>query len=250
MRLSQSVNESAKRFSCWLYRNTLRRLMPVKEALRYSGVKIDFDRKFGDQTLIPGYHKLFLSDKPDYEKALITGLEKCVEPSMNVTIVGGGMGVTAVIAARLSGESGSVTCYEASEINCRRIRETARRNELGDRVNVKHGLVGPPIVVYHDDSTAPSIGLDDLSNMDVLELDCEGSEKYILSNMSDLPQYIVVETHGAFGAPTVEIDRILQQRGYMTEHLGVAEPMYASDCMENDIKVIFATRDAVQPEKH
>lgn len=242
MKINRSIYYSIERGLSWLYRNTVRQVVPVKESLVYSGVKIDRDRRYGDAIFIPRYCEMFLSDKPEYEKALITALNKCVRPGMTVSIVGGGVGVTAVIAANLVGSSGAVSCYEASKKNCRRIQETAKKNGVGVGLKICHGLVGPPIGVYHEDYSAPSVSLDELEDIDVLELDCEGSEKHIIQNLKFLPRYIIVESHGVYGAPTVEIERLLVEKGYRTELVGLAEPSLEAECIENDVRVLLAEK--------
>lgn len=60
-------------------------------------------------------------DKPDYEQALVTSLKMYAKPKMTVVIGGGG------ISVKLTGAQGKVICYEESQINVGRIRETTKR---------------------------------------------------------------------------------------------------------------------------
>jgi hypothetical protein len=200
----------------------------------------DVDRKVGDSILIPSFFESELADIPDYEEALVRGLNMYLQPGMSVVIVGAGIGVTAVIAAKLIGSLGQVTCYEASLKNVGRIREVAIRNKVAEQINVHYGLVGPSIAVYHGDNRAPQVDLKNLSECDLLELDCEGSEKDIIAELPILPKHIVVETHGLYGAKTKVIDDLLKQKGYNTVNLGIAEPRVKSFCDKNDIYVIGA----------
>lgn len=242
MRTFKSPLELIRRGTSWAYRRSLRHLIPVREAVRFAGVDIDMDRKFGDSLLIPQHYRSMLMDIPDYEQALVRGLNMYVKSGMTVVIVGGGIGVTAVIAAQIVGPLGRVICYEGSQINVGRIRETARRNGVSHQLEVHYGLVGPAIAIYHNDNAAPTVDIGNLPECDVMEMDCEGSEKYIIADLSIHPQHIIVETHGVYGASTDEIDTLLRQRGYDTLHLGLAEPRAEAACIKKDIRVIAAIR--------
>ena len=220
------------------YLGSLRRLMPVREAVKYAGVQVALDRRYGDSVLVPRYYSEVLVDDPDYEEALVRGLNAYVKPGMTIVVIGGGVGVTAVIAAKLAGPQGEVICYEASKKNVASIRETARRNNVCNELKVHYGVVGPAISVYNDDHSAPTVEIADLPECDVLEMDCEGSEKQIISELTSYPKHILVETHGLFGAPTDEVETLLKQKGYETSDLGVAEPRASEYCIKHDIHVI------------
>lgn len=241
--MSRKFESSADFFSraaSWLYRNSIRRVIPVEQPVRLAGVDTFRDRKYGDRFFAGKYCHDFLVDVPDYEAALVKGLNMFVKPGMTIVVVGTGLGVTAVVAAKLTGPGGKVICYEGSQINVGFAREAFRRNGVADYVTVHHAIVGPAIGVYHNDNSAPSVALEDLPYCDVLELDCEGSEKQIISNLPYRPGHILVETHGVHGAPTVEIDGLLRQQGYVTTDLGLAEPHAAESCMRGDIRVLAA----------
>lgn len=235
-----SSADLVSRAASWIYRNSIRRVIPIEEPVRLAGIEIFRDRKYGDRIFTGKYYRDFLADVPEYEAALVKGMNMYVKPGMTVVVVGTGLGVTAVVAGKLTGPGGRVICYEGSELNAGLARETFRRNGVADYVTVQYALVGPAIGVYHGDNSAPSVALEDLPQCDVLELDCEGSEKQIISNLPFRPKYILVETHGVHGAPTAEIDDLLQQQGYATTDLGIAEPREAANCTEGDIRVLAA----------
>jgi hypothetical protein len=242
-----SMNHKAQDFFgrswSWVYRRTIRHVMPVKEPVRYAGVAIDLERKWGDR-LIPSFQSM-LADVPLYEEALIRGLNMYVKPGMTVVVIGGGIGVTTVVAANLVGPTGKVICFEGSLLNVRRIRETVRRNRVTGQVTVHYGVVGPAIAVYHEDNAAPQIKPGDLPHCDVLEMDCEGSEKAIISTLEARPRHILVETHGVYGAPTGQIEELLKTKGYDATNLGPAEPRVEAHCIQHDIRVIAATHRTV-----
>jgi hypothetical protein len=151
------------------------------------------------------------------------------------------MGVTTVYAARAAGPKGHVTVYEASEDRFFDLKKAIDFNDVDCHVETVHGLVGSEVKVYGE-STGQRIRPSNLPDCDVLELDCEGAEQQILSNLGIRPRNILVETHGFRGSPTTEVERLLTDFGYAVTDLGVAEPRVKSLCMERDIHVLLAER--------
>ena len=82
----------------------------------------------------------------------------------------------------------------------------------------------------------------EIPDCDVLEMDCEGAETSILSEMSIRPRVILVETHGCLGAPTSDVRDLLITIGYEVEDLGFAEPSRMAECVSGDIRVLAARR--------
>ncbi|UPV75251.1 FkbM family methyltransferase [Halorussus limi] len=182
-------------------------------------------------------------DKPGYESALVEGLQSRVREGDHVVVVGGGYGVTAVNAARQVGEDGRVTVYEAAERLIDAIEETLELNDVTDRVDVHHALVGPSVEVLGDSTTAVHLSPEDLPECDVLELDCEGAEIDILSNLQIRPRVILVESHGEFDAPTDEVASLLEDLSYSVESQEVADEWVREKCIENDVYVLTGVRD-------
>ena len=186
-----------------------------------------------------------LEDIADYEQTLISALRSHVRLGDKVTIVGGGEGVTAVIAAMAAGETGSVVCFEGSSWGVQKIKATAARNNVSKRLRVEHAVVGEAISVYggQDDHSKLIVSPAELPECDVLELDCEGSEIGILSDMTIRPRAIAVETHGVYGAPTTMVGELLENLGYAVHEYGIAEPRVLQECEENDIRVLVGERN-------
>lgn len=213
--------------------------MPVLSPVRYAGVFVALDRRFGD-----GWVPLLVDqmrDRPDYEGALVNGLRQHVRPGDRVVVVGGGWGVTAAIAAIQSGVDGAVTCFEGSAERATAVRLAASRNAVQDRVAVRHAIVGEAIHVYDTSVQAKIIQSKDLPECDVLQLDCEGAERSILSDLVARPRVVITETHGLYGSPTKEVAFVLSQMGYSIEDCGPAEPG-SLFCVENDIRVLIAVK--------
>lgn len=201
----------------------------------YNGVPVRAAR-LGD-SIIP-WHE---ADIPGYEQALVEGICRHVEEGDDIVIVGGGWGVSTVVAARHVGEHGHVTTFEGSWSSANNVKDTAELNEVTDRITVKHAVVGQAISLR---GAAPdktmTISPAKLPHCDVLILDCEGAELDILSEMGINPRAIIVETHGMYGAPESEVRSRLGENGYEVEEKSVAEERIRSFCEENEIFVLTA----------
>jgi hypothetical protein len=241
---NSGFKELSKPTAGYLYRRTVRRLLPAIAEVKYYSIPISKERKFGD-TILPGFIiPILLEDIADYEQTLLGALQAQVRLGDKVTIVGGGEGVTAVVAAKAVGETGSVICFEGSGFNVRNIKTTAARNKVSKRVAVKHAVVGEAISVYGqpEDHSMLVVRPRELPECDILEMDCEGAEIIILRNMTIRPRVIAVETHGVYGAPTKAVKELLEQLGYTVQECGLAEPRFLKECEEGDIRVLVGKR--------
>jgi hypothetical protein len=245
----QGVSGLARRSAAFAYRRGVRPYLP-NEPVRYAGIPICFDVKWGDRIVptswIPDANDLAnfsntFVDQPDYEATLIAGLSETIRPGDSVVVVGGGIGVTAVVAALRTGSSGAVQCFEGSKQCVGLIQQTAVRNRITN-VNVHHAVVAKAIYVFSDGGDiGPVLPPSQLPLCDVLELDCEGAEVDILREMIIRPRVVLVETHGVYGAPTNLIASLLEKRGYRVSDRGVAESHKAEFCTKNDIRVLLAS---------
>jgi hypothetical protein len=227
-----------------LYRRTIRRILPTIAEVKYSGIPISRERKFGDAKLPDFLVPHPLEDIADYEQTLIGALQAQVRAGDRVTIVGGGEGVTAVVAAKAVGERGSVLCFEGNSWGVSKIKATAARNKVSRRLTVRHAVVGEAISVYGvaEELSKLVVRPAELPECDILELDCEGAEIVILRNMTIRPRVIAVETHGVYGAPTRTVKELLEGLGYAVEEWGIAEPRLSEECEANDIRILVGKR--------
>jgi len=222
------------RFFLWKYEKLKKGFRFVhaklpKSKVRYNGVYVEcplFD------PILPW------RGRPNYESGIITSMKEKVGECEDVVIVGGGHGVTAVTAAKQVGENGNVVVYEGSADKVERCEQTTRFNGVSDRVDVRHGVVGPSISVWGDEKGAPHLEPKELPDCDVLELDCEGAEIDILENMEISPEVVIVETHGIYGAPTDEVKGILETLSYKVVSEEVADLGAEDNCRERDIYVL------------
>ena len=236
---NEGAMQLGKRGIGFLYRSTIRRLLPTVGPVLYSGIPIAMSRKWGDLT-IPKFMAPYMGyDIPEYEATLIHAIQSNVRCGDKVVVVGGGEGVTVTVAAKAVGDTGSVICYEGGESYVNSVNRTTKINGVAERVTVNHAIVGERVYVYGDhEAGKPSklLSPDELPDCDVLELDCEGAEIVILENMKISPRTILVETHGVHGAPAEAVRRILEARHYTVSDLGWAEPELAEECRARDIK--------------
>jgi hypothetical protein len=144
----------------------------------------------------------------NYEGPLVRGMKECIEKGDTVVIVGGGYGVSTVIASELVGPEGRVLVFEGAENMVSNVRNTVAMRNI-DNVEVNHNIVSEAISLYDDDGGAPIISPEELPDCDTLVLDCEGAELDILSKITQTPRSVVVETHGHYGAPVEEIRELL-----------------------------------------
>lgn len=146
----------------------------------------------------------------NYEGPLIRCMKQEIEPGDRVVIVGGGYGVSSVVASRLAGSEGNVIVFEGAENMLPKIEETVSVNKATN-VKIRHNVVSEAISLYGDDNGTSVIPPQELPDCDVLVLDCEGAEVDILTNMIHSPRSVVVETHGHYGAPTSEVKELFAE---------------------------------------
>ena len=173
---------------------------------------------------------------PEYEAALIDAVRTAVEPGDTVVVIGGGYGVSSVVAAQRAGPEGRVVTYEPTHERFPFIEETAALNGVADRIDARRALVGPGVKLDGDGGGADRIDPAELPDCDVLELDCEGAEADVLRELPVRPRTIVVETHGCFGTPTEQTRDVLGSLGYDVVDERPDEP-------DRDIYVLVAERN-------
>lgn len=173
---------------------------------------------------------------PEYEAAIIDALRERVRDGDDVVVVGGGFGVSSVVAARQTGASGSVTTYEGGAQQYDIVQETLDMNGVDDRVSVEHAIVGSAVSLYNPPGDAGVVDGSDLPACDVLEMDCEGAEVDILRALGIRPRVVVVETHANFGAPEADVRAELDRLGYDVVDRGEEVP-------EKGVFVLTAVRD-------
>lgn len=176
--------------------------------------------------------------KVSYEPAVLKASEKFVEKNDDVTVIGGGRGITAAKSYKQS-QSGTLNVYEGNKSFCKKIMpKTFNLNNV--KANIHHAIVGPGNNVYGNQENPEKVNPSKLPECDVLELDCEGSEIEILNNITIKPRVIIVESHGMYNSSSNEVKKCLQNLGY-----NIAFEQYAEEgdfVVKNDVKVIAGVK--------
>lgn len=172
------------------YEQTVRPLLPKKIGM-HAGVAIRRPRLFD-------FHDHF----PDHNKRKLSRFcWEAIDRGDDV-VVGGGQGISTVLAAQATGPSGSVTIYEAAENLAKKLRETMHLNGVHEWTTVNHAIVGEARVDTDGIGNPEQIDPSNLPYCDSLQIDCEGSEISILKQFTCYPATLVVETHPRYGSRT------------------------------------------------
>jgi tRNA A58 N-methylase Trm61 len=157
---------------------------------------------------------------PEYEKPLIQGIRNQVSEGDEVVIVGGGLGVSSVVAAQECGPSGGVITYEAGRERAELAREVLELSGVEEIAEIREAVVGTAIQVEGEIDTESVVHPDELPECDVLVLDCEGAELEILQASTDA-RALVVETHEFLDSSEQAVRELLDARGYEVVDRGV-----------------------------
>lgn len=223
---------------------TVRDFMPVMRNVTYNGVNVPGKRRLLDSAFPLAAKWENGQDLPEYEAALVDGLRKHVRSDDNVVVIGGGWGVTGVIAARQTSET--VHVYEASGEQVTKAQETVSHNATIGKIEFHHAAVGPAKDIWGDFGDAKKITPAKLPTCDILELDCEGAEIDILTELPYRPRVILVETHGHLDCPTASVQSELTSMNYKIVTDRLAEPHMDQKCKEKDIRVLVGIRETIQ----
>lgn len=221
-----------------LYRRIIRPNLPKKDALvEYNGVKVK-PYHYGDD--ISPFNIPAVRENPDdYEAELIKQIRRRVLTTDTVVIIGGGLGVSSVTAA-IQASDGLVITYEGATEYAKTVAQTAEINDVDERVNINHDIVGEPISLEGEAGDASVVNPRDLPECDVLVMDCEGAEELILGDLRIQPRELIVETHGN----RRKVEELLQMNGYRIQSCELAElPPLEEMARENGVYVIGAVHE-------
>lgn len=141
-------------------------------------------------------------------------IRKYVDKADTVIIVGGGYGISSVVAATQVGETGEVLIYEGAKDMISDLFKTLSHNGVAKQTTVNHAIVGQAEDLKSSAGEAKKIQADDLPSCDLLEMDCEGAELSIIPRLSKNVSTIIVETHPRKGAPTSAVETALNEKGW------------------------------------
>jgi protein-L-isoaspartate O-methyltransferase len=146
---------------------------------------------------IPFYEPpYYTEDYPLYEQTEVEALRTYASEGDDVVIIGGGFGVTAVVAAQITG--GTVTVFEPDEKRIGIMERTFQIHETDADITLARAMVTDINLSSIDNKSKDGIDIippQKLPDADVFEIDCEGAETTILKRMEARPSIILVETH-------------------------------------------------------
>jgi hypothetical protein len=237
----EGILYSVKRIIPHLHQTNIRPHLPRKsdETQKLNGVDVRSGRLL--DSIVPW--RVTHPDPKNYESAIVEALNQHVNEGDTVCIVGGGWGVTSVIAARRVGSEGIIHTFEASDEYSKYISETTEINGVEGRVDVENAIVSN--VKSHRGATLSERVIDpvELPECDVLQLDCEGAELDILDNMTICPRVIIVESHGIFDSSSSSVADVLRKKSYKIISEGPAEDgKNRKKCDRKDIMVLVGVK--------
>jgi hypothetical protein len=214
-----------------IYADNFRWILPYKIAV-YNGVIVrdcppnnPFSPTHDLEDHVSGLWSNIIHRKPfvykDYEKPLIDSIRKHAGVGDDVIVIGGGRGGTTVAAARQVGENGSVTTYEAAEEKVNICKETIYLNNVEHICDIRASIVGKSENISGDPVDVSIVPTEDLSECDILEMDCEGAELLILEELDIRPRVLIVETHGATDPLDNEVAELLNNMDYEIVETGI-----------------------------
>jgi tRNA A58 N-methylase Trm61 len=155
----------------------------------------------------------FNKNDPEYKREYLEAIRKHVNEGDDVGIIGGGRGISSVVALR---RGATVTAYEAAQEMVSIAEKTIDWQGFSDEFELVHGVVGEPIEVYGD-RLGKSIPPGEIDH-DVLILDCEGSEANIIRQLKSIPDILIVETHPGRGVSSQKTIDAMEASGYVIIH--------------------------------
>ncbi len=164
--------------------------------------------------LAPWIHTSNIGFAEGHKKENVDLVNKYVSEGDEVVVVGGGYGVTAVTAANQCGHEGSVLAFEGSRQQADLLSDVIEINGVENIVKVLPKIVGEAIDLKGNSEGCDTVPVSHLPPCDVLEMDCEGAEKSILTDTEIHPRIIIVETHPRKGAPSKNIRKIVKDMDY------------------------------------
>lgn len=196
------------------YRTTVDKFRHVKTNTRrinLNGVTVPVEVSPIDKYL-PFYQPPYpIESKREYEHTEVESLKTYAQKGDDVVVIGGGLGVTAVVASRITG--GKVTVYEQSETTYRMLNRTIELNDFNDSIKTELKAVGEIAGSNFTHSLSPTVETippSELPYADIYEMDCEGAETAILQEMGVRPSTLLIETHDNHDI----VCKILNEIGY------------------------------------
>jgi hypothetical protein len=201
-----------KLLPAFVYRRTVRRLLPPTGDSRYDFMRQKYIKKKVFDDYVPSNR--WLPGDKNKKRTYKKFHQSITEAGSNVVIIGGGYGISTFYACQSAGRDGHVTVYEASKDQVDIIDDMCKEREVSEQCEIIHGLVGDDINIYGETQSYKQIQINEIRSCDVLELDCEGAELSILESIEISPDHILCEVHGQYLDDPEKTVPILEDLGY------------------------------------
>lgn len=145
---------------------------------------------------LPGYiTKYTPSDIHDYEAQYVKCIRDYVEAGEKVVLVGGGEGISTVVAAKQVQSGGTVDVFEGGAKEIEKTRETSKINGVDELITVHHAIVSNDYSLRSSADGADIVPPTELPECDTLAIDADGAEIPILEEITPGPETLIVEHH-------------------------------------------------------
>lgn len=137
---SEGLSELFKSIVRFVHRRTIRPYLSG-ERIEIRGVTIG-----GEERKVKKFDSLLGIGWPQcHKKSNCELVEEHVTEGDDVVVIGGGYGITTVVAARQTAPSGHVLVYEGASEQIDPLRETLELNGVQDVTEVEHAIVGEAV---------------------------------------------------------------------------------------------------------
>lgn len=209
-----------------LYVRTVRTLSPPAQHVVINGVTMPYRWKWLDRWVPEAWRRRALRAHGKHsdlelleERGITEAHRRFTREGDSVTIIAGGHGVSTVHAARIVGPGGHVAAYEGGRESCAILQAALELNGVASHVSVHHAIVGADIETYGGPTKGTVIPVDRIGECDVLELDCQGAEVFILKELPCRPGRITVEVHPwLFQEDEGWVEDRLREMGYLVDY--------------------------------
>lgn len=221
-----------KRATRKAYVSFIKPFMPRKDFRLFNGVKVEENMLF-EETL-----DLTQQNIENFEEKNIEAIQEYLKKDEDITIIGGGYGVTAKYAHQITEDgNGIVKVIEASKSQIEKMQDVKKWNDLD--IELIHGLVGKEVNIYGEKGQPERIDINEIDS-EVIQMDIEGSECSVLEEMTDGPPKIIIESHGSEGCSSENVENKLKDLDYDTEILGPERD--EQRFVEEDVQIIVGNK--------
>jgi hypothetical protein len=201
---SEGLKTLCKKVPPYIYEQLWPFLPKDSAWITYNGVKITSQRI--TDKYVGSYIKQYTDySRPDYEPVYIPAIRDYVSTGDSVIMIGGGNGVSAVVAAKQVGSGGNINLFEGAASEVEKCRQTRAINDITCELNIHHAVVGSNVSLRGEMRGAKCISPNELEKCDALLIDCDGAEFSILNNLKTRPKKIIVEHHPVPGSDGMDV---------------------------------------------